>query len=276
MIPVGLFQFGTFCAHQHDSRAELLPQTVQAQLCKYTFKLVFLPLPWLPKPPQCIPQRQEFIPIARAIQQLESRAGSHGSPTLPFWEGNPGWEGRNELFPAFYGHHRLPCAAPAREYPGLLFSLLHHSVPACLVSRANTQRVFNSKSPQVTSAAKFPGQVNYLCQCWQSKKCLIENSRVVENYLLVNLHHGAVPQSAPPPKHQRHFRAVHTAGCLQCKTQFYSFTVLLEAASSCMDKRNLPLRLQNRILFLNEIWPAHISQQQDTPAKIAIQSHSPI
>lgn len=66
MIPVDPFQFRIRCDHQHDSEAELVSQTVQAQLCKYSFKLVFLPLLWLAKHHQRVPQRQQFIPIARA------------------------------------------------------------------------------------------------------------------------------------------------------------------------------------------------------------------
>lgn len=135
MIPVGPFQFRTFCDHQ----AELMFQTVNAQLCKSSFKLVFMPQLRLPKYHQCIPQRQEFIPIARATlgQAWSWNPGQNTRASPPCPSEREPTVGREE--------HPVPCllwspqtfAAPASEYPGLL-SLFHHSISARLVSHANT------------------------------------------------------------------------------------------------------------------------------------------
>lgn len=125
------------------------------------------------------PRARSLFPLPEQHwARLESRAERQGCP-------HPALLRREPMVESV--EHPVPCllwspqasAAQGSEYPQLLSP--HHSTSAWLVSPANIQRVFNSKSPQVTSVAKFPGQINYLCHCWQCKKCLIENSQVVEN-----------------------------------------------------------------------------------------------
>lgn len=160
MIPVCPFQSRIFCDHQHISEAELVSQTVQAELFKYSFKLVFMPLLLLAKSQQCMPQRQEFIPIARA----RSAAGIQARTPRP----SPPCSSEER---AHGGRHGTSCSQPFMVTTDTCCpsqrnirssSFFHHSISPWLVSHANIQRVFNSKSPQVTSVAKFPGQINYL------------------------------------------------------------------------------------------------------------------